>query len=120
MIHISKSAADEIRRLQSWQRQLDARVRLGVQAGGCADFYYTVGFDEAVHSSDMVYDCSGIPVVVDVESLNYITGLTIDYSEDLMGGGFRYHNPNAASCCGCGNSFSLEKSTDRDTSCPKN
>lgn len=108
MIELSKAALGEIRRLQLRRKNPEARLRLGVQMGGCADFYYTIDFDEAPKSSDRVYDCGGVSVVVDEESLNYISELTLDYSEDLMGGGFRFHNPKAVESCGCGNSFRVE------------
>ncbi len=106
MIHLSPPAASEIRRLLSKQRQPNMLFRVQVKTGGCSGLFYDIAFDEAV-LGDQVYDCNGIPVVVDAQSLNYIfLGLTLDYSEDLMGGGFRFHNPNAAQICGCGNSFS--------------
>lgn len=108
MINITKAAAGEIRRLQLTRHKSEARLRLGVNLGGCAELYYTLDFDEAVKSSDRVYDCYGISILVDEESFNYITGLTLDYSEDLMGGGFRFHNPNAIENCGCGNSFRVQ------------
>lgn len=69
--------------------------------------FYDMKFDDTVQQTDRVYNCSGILVVVDVNSLNYINEITLDYSEDLMGGGFRFHNPQAANICGCGNSFSV-------------
>lgn len=106
MINLSKAATREIKRMQSRQQNSTARLRLGIQPGGCADLFYTIEFDDAVHDRDEVFDCNGIQVVVDSQSLNRITGLTLDYSEDLMGGAFRFHNPNAVSSCGCGNSFS--------------
>lgn len=108
MINISKSATREIKRLQSKRLHPEARVRLGVQAGGCAELCYTIDFDEGMNRGDRLYDCGDISVIVDPKSLPYITGLTLDYSEDLMGGGFRFHNPNAVETCGCGNSFRVE------------
>ncbi|MBD1809933.1 iron-sulfur cluster assembly accessory protein [Microcoleus sp. FACHB-SPT15] len=106
MINISKAALAEIRRLQARRHNPEAILRLGVQRGGCAGLYYTIDFDKKLaNSSDRVFDCDGISVTVDADSLQYITGLTLDYSEDLMGGGFRFHNPNALESCGCGNSF---------------
>ena len=105
MINLSKAAVGEIKRLQLRRQKPEARIRLGVQPGGCADFYYTIDFGEAPKTSDLVYECGSISVVVDEQSLNYISELTLDYSEDLMGGGFRFHNPNAVESCGCGNSF---------------
>ena len=106
MINLSKAAASEIRRLMTKQKQSNSLFRLGVQSGGCAGIYYTLEFDSAIKSEDQIYDCQGIQIVVEENSLNFINGLTLDYTEDLMGGGFRFHNPNASSTCGCGNSFS--------------
>lgn len=108
MIKLSQAAANEIGRLQSKRQRPKARLRIGVQSGGCADLYYTIDFDEEINPSDRVYNCDGIGVVIDETSLNAIAGLVLDYSEDLMGGGFRFHNPNASETCGCGNSFRLE------------
>ena len=106
MINISPSAAKEIRRLLSKQQE-NAFFRLQVKNGGCSGLFYNMTFDNVTVSSERVYDCSGIPVVVDAHKLNYISGLLIDYSEDLMGGSFRFHNPQAIAVCGCGNSFSV-------------
>ncbi len=119
-IDLSKAAEGEIKRLRSKHHPADARLRLGVQSGGCADLFYTIEFDDSARQGDAVYDCRGISVVVDAQSLNYMKGLTLDYSEDLMGGGFRFHNPNATSSCGCGNSFSVEKKTAPDARSAKN
>ena len=108
MIKLSQAAANEIRRLQIKRHCPTSRLRLGVQSGGCADLYYTIDLDEEMNPGDRVYECDGLGVVVDEKSLNAIAGLILDYSEDLMGGGFRFHNPNASETCGCGNSFRLE------------
>ena len=105
-IQLSKAAVEEVQRLQGQQKRLGHRFRLAVQSGGCSGLIYSLQFDDAVQAEDAVYDCGGLNVVVDPDSLQYLEGLTLDYSADLMGGGFRFHNPNAASHCGCGNSFS--------------
>lgn len=106
MVHLSPTAVAEVKRLRAKQRNPDTLFRLQVQAGGCSGLFYDLKFDQEVGPSDYLYDCTGIPVVVDAQSINYISELTLDYSEDLMGGGFRFHNPNATAFCGCGNSFS--------------
>ncbi|MEQ9554006.1 MAG: iron-sulfur cluster assembly accessory protein [Coleofasciculus sp. G3-WIS-01] len=108
MITLSQAATNEIRRLKTKHQQQQARLRLGAKPGGCADLYYTLEFDDAVRASDRVYDTQGITVVVDEASIKYLTNLTLDYSEDLMGGGFRFYNPNAIETCGCGNSFRVK------------
>lgn len=108
MIDLSKAAASEVKRLRAKLKQPNALFRLKVQPGGCSGMLYAMEFDEAIAPGDWVYDCNGLQVVVEAQSLPYIDGLTLDYSEDLMGGGFRFHNPNATQTCGCGNSFSID------------
>ncbi|MDZ8106083.1 MAG: iron-sulfur cluster assembly accessory protein [Nostoc sp. DedQUE12a] len=106
MIHLSQAAASEIVRIKSKQ-QPNVLFRLAVKPGGCSGFFYDMSFDEAIKVGDRVFDFDEIQVIVDAESLNQLKGLTVDYSEDLMGGGFRFHNPQAIATCTCGNSFSI-------------
>ncbi|MCC5605670.1 iron-sulfur cluster assembly accessory protein [Nostoc sp. CHAB 5834] len=105
MIHLSQAAASEIGRIKS-KRQPNVLFRLAVKPGGCSGFFYEMSFDEAIKVGDQVFNLDEIQVVIDAASLNYLNGLRVDYSEDLMGGGFRFHNPQAIATCGCGNSFS--------------
>ncbi len=107
MIHFSKAAMSEIRRLHQKQEQSNARLRLKVMAGGCMEFYYVLEFDEIVNLGDRLVDCGAIQSIIDSESWVHLDGLIVDYSEDLMGGGFRFQNPNINQSCGCGNSFSV-------------
>ncbi|MDZ8054341.1 MAG: HesB/IscA family protein [Aulosira sp. ZfuVER01] len=108
MIQLSPSAASEILRLKLKQSQ-NVLFRLAIKPGGCSGWFYDLSFDEAVKVGDRTFDLNGIQLVVDAESLKYIHGLTVDYSEDLMGGGFRFQNPQAIAICGCGNSFDLSQ-----------
>ncbi|MBZ8178833.1 HesB/IscA family protein [Oscillatoria salina] len=105
MINLSKAAANEIRRLQATRQKLDSQLRLKVEAGGCSGLFYLLEFDETPPVKEIVCNSNGISIVVDAESYKFLEGLNIDYSEDLMGGGFRFHNPNATNTCSCGNSF---------------
>ncbi|MBN4001557.1 iron-sulfur cluster assembly accessory protein [Nostoc sp. LPT] len=105
MIHLSQAAVSEIGRIKS--KQQNVLFRLAVKPGGCSGFFYDMSFDEAIKVGDQVFELDEIQVVIDATSLNYLKGLRVDYSEDLMGGGFRFHNPQAIATCGCGNSFSL-------------
>ncbi|MCG8365663.1 MAG: iron-sulfur cluster assembly accessory protein [Pseudanabaenales cyanobacterium] len=110
MIHLSPAAVKEIKRLQANQQSPKALFRLKIQSGGCFDWFYQMGFDQTINAQDAVYNCGDIQVVVNSRALIYVDGLTIDYSEDLMGGGFRFMNPNATQHCGCGNSFAIRPS----------
>ncbi len=108
MIQLSQAAASEIRRLKSKQLPSNTFVRLAVKPGGCSGWFYDMSFDEAVKLDDRLVDCQGIQILIDAASLDYINDLILNYSEDLMGGGFRFHNPQANATCGCGNSFSID------------
>jgi iron-sulfur cluster assembly accessory protein len=107
MIQLNHAAANEVKRLQSKQKKPDVCFRLGVQPGGCCHWYYTMTFDDLVNDNerDRVYESESIKIVVSEEHLKYLDGLTLDYSEDLMGGSFRFNNPNATQSCSCGHSF---------------
>jgi len=107
MVSLSPAAVQELRRLQRKQSASGVALRLGVQPSQCAGVAYQMKFDTS-QPGDRVYEADGFEVVIDADSLPFLEGLTLDYSEDLMGGGFRFHNPNAARTCGCGNSFALK------------
>jgi iron-sulfur cluster assembly protein len=109
MIHLSETAIAEINRRKAYHssHQPQLLFRLSVQRGGCSDWIYTMGLDEAIAPDDQVFVCSTVQVVIDTKSLQYLDGVAVDYTEDLMGGGFQFKNPHAASHCGCGNSFTL-------------
>ncbi|SRR5579883_650183 len=107
MIHLSQAAISEVSRLKARRNNPQLLFRLDVQPSACLTMAYAMSFDTAVQPHDQVYDCNGIQVVVDSSSVPILEGLVLDYSEDLMGGGFRFHNPNAIQTCGCGNSFSV-------------
>jgi iron-sulfur cluster assembly accessory protein len=79
-------------------------LRLLVERGGCAGMQYAMKFDTRV-SGDSVFGREGVQVLVDKESLVYLQGVELDYSDDLTDSGFKIVNPNAARSCGCGTSF---------------
>ena len=106
MIQLSPAAAAEIVRLHACQAQPTNEFRLSVTARGCAGLSYDMQFT-AAQPGDRLYTSNNVAIWVDPQSLSYLDGLTLDYSEDLMGGGFRFHNPQAQKSCSCGISFSL-------------
>lgn len=109
MIQLSKAAASEVKRLQSKSPQLNVYFRLGIQESGCCGLSYTMQFDQINRPEDQLWESEGIQIAVNSSFLPYLDGLTIDYSEDLMGGGFRFNNPNAAESCSCSNSFAVKQ-----------
>jgi iron-sulfur cluster insertion protein len=104
-ITISDSAARRITALK--EAAEGAFLRIAVSGGGCSGFQYGLSFDEETSPDDVVFEHGGIRVVVDDVSLELLNGSEVDFVEDLMGASFQIKNPNAASSCGCGNSFSI-------------
>ncbi len=108
MIHLSPAAIAEIKRLRRKQTKAETGLlRLGVQQSGCAGLSYRMEFADSSQPQDFLLVADEMQVVFDPNLLPYLDGLTLDYSEDLMGGGFRFHNPNAIQTCGCGSSFAI-------------
>lgn len=82
-------------------------VRLGVTSGGCADWLYVMEFIQTPQPDDQITETAGLVIAVAADSAAKLTDLTLDYTEDLMGGAFRFYNPLAGQTCGCGLSFQL-------------
>jgi iron-sulfur cluster insertion protein len=106
-ITISESAARRIATLRQQEDAEGAFLRIAVSGGGCSGFQYGLSFDAQKNADDLVFERDGVQVVVDEVSLDLLNGAEIDFVEDMMGASFQIKNPNAASSCGCGNSFSI-------------
>lgn len=105
MIYITEKAAKQVKFISDSEGIGYYIIRVAVKGGGCAGFEYDLGFDDKINELDEVYELDGVKVVVDPMSIQYIEGTTIDYSDGLMGQGFRFNNPTAKGSCGCGHSF---------------
>jgi iron-sulfur cluster assembly protein len=81
-------------------------LRLSVEKGGCSGMSYAMKFDTETTVDDLASEVDGLRVWVDRESATYLQGMSLDFSDDLVGGGFKFLNPNAKKTCGCGESFS--------------
>jgi iron-sulfur cluster insertion protein len=106
-IVVTENAARRIAALKTQEHAENAFLRIAVSGGGCSGFQYGLSFDNQRNDDDVVFERDGIGVVVDDVSLGLLNGSEVDFVEDLMGASFRINNPNAASSCGCGNSFSI-------------
>ena len=112
-ILITNDAIEQISNLLKGQSDKKA-LRVGVRSGGCSGMSYTMDFigTNEINSDDKVYDYSlkddqSFQVVCDPKSLLYIYGMQLDFSKELIGGGFNFVNPNASQTCGCGSSFAV-------------
>jgi iron-sulfur cluster insertion protein len=100
MITLTENAKKEI--TQVLDENKESYLRISIQGGGCSGFSYVFDFAKAKEEDDFEFD----KVLVDSMSMNYLTGATVDYIDDLMGSSFNITNPNATTTCGCGSSFS--------------
>jgi iron-sulfur cluster insertion protein len=105
-IDLTPSAAARVAAIATRQGK-PAILRLAVDGGGCAGFQYLFELTETVADDDEVAHRDGATLVVDPVSLDLVRGCAVDYVESLGGAAFRVENPNAASGCGCGSSFSI-------------
>ena len=106
MITISDKGAEKVHEfLASQEADVSmAGLRVGVRGGGCSGFQYQLAFDEE-RANDVVFESHGLKLLVDSESLQFVSGSTIEYEESLQGAGFKVNNPNVVAACGCGSSF---------------
>jgi iron-sulfur cluster insertion protein len=107
MIRITDSARAKILDLLAEENNPKMAVRSYVSGGGCSGFQYGFTFDDQKNEDDFEFGIPGATVLVDAMSMQYLTGATIDYKEDLQGSSFSIKNPNAETSCGCGSSFSV-------------
>jgi iron-sulfur cluster insertion protein len=106
MITITDSATGKLKDILAEENNPDLKLRIFVQGGGCSGMSYGFTLDEVANEDDFTLDESGVQVLVDSMSMQYLTGASIDYKDDLMGSSFTILNPNAQTTCGCGSSFS--------------
>ena len=105
-VELTPSAAARVAAIASKQGKPPI-LRLSVDGGGCAGFQYKFGLADAVESDDTIAEQDGVRLVVDSVSLDLVRGSAVDFVENMGGASFRVTNPNAASGCGCGTSFSI-------------
>lgn len=108
VINISQKAMAHILNLKKSQ-SAELSLRMGIRAGGCSGMSYVMDMipPDQIKEDDHVEIYEGIQCVVDPKSLLYLFGLQLDYSDELIGGGFKFINPNAETSCGCGKSFNV-------------
>ncbi len=107
-INLTERAAQEVKTILE-QQSLPAEgtfLRLGIKGGGCSGFSYSLDLTETKTEQDEEFESHGVKMVCDPKSFLYLSGVTLDFKDEVMGRGFVFSNPNASHTCGCGSSFS--------------
>ena len=105
-IFVSEKAVKRLKAVMSSEGKGDYFLRMSVDSGGCSGMNYKMDFDEHQDTFDKVFNQNGLKVICDLKSWLYLKNISIDYSDDMLNGGFKIKNPNAERTCGCGTSFS--------------
>lgn len=106
-VSMTPAAAARVQELIREENNPSLMLRLAISGGGCSGFSYGFSLDGERTADDRVFEFHGAKLIVDESSLDLLKGSQIDFVDDLMAKSFRVVNPNAASTCGCGTSFSL-------------
>jgi iron-sulfur cluster assembly protein len=107
-LNVTDAAVVEIKKFLAGEDDLPetAGLRVRVVPGGCSGFQYSLNIEEQSNSGDFILEKDGVKMFVDMFSAQYLNGVQIDYTTNMMGSGFTFENPNATGGCGCGTSFS--------------
>ena len=105
-ITLTENAAKRVNAILNGENKKGYALRVTVQGGGCSGMSYNLTFDNEQKEFDKVYQSKGVKILCDFKSWVYVKGTEIDFSNDLLSGGFKLKNPNANKTCGCGTSFS--------------
>ena len=106
-LNFSNSAAAKVAELIAEEGNANLKLRVFISGGGCSGFQYGFTFDEKLEDGDTQVRNEGVTLLIDPMSIQYLAGAEIDYKSDLEGARFVIRNPNAATTCGCGSSFSV-------------
>lgn len=106
-IVFTDAAANKVSELIEEEDNPELKLRVFISGGGCSGFQYGFTFDENIEDGDSQVTNQGVTLIVDPMSVQYLMGAEIDYKEDLQGAQFIIRNPNAATTCGCGSSFTV-------------
>lgn len=106
LIKLTTDAARKVTALLAKQGRTTGVLRVAVMGGGCSGLQYKMDLQDGPASRDILVETAGVRVVVDPKSALYVTGSELDYVDALQNGGFKVKNPNAATSCSCGESFS--------------
>lgn len=105
-ITATKSAVKRLKGVMAADGKEDHFLRMSVEGGGCSGMTYKMDFENEKGEFDKEFESNGLTIICDLKSWLYLKDIEVDYSDDLLNGGFKIKNPNAERTCGCGTSFS--------------
>lgn len=108
MITLTQNAASHFQKVLENKPEM-VGLRLGVKNAGCSGLSYVFDFAKEIKESDQVFNTTGVNIMVDKDSLKYLTGTEIDWVQEGLNYQVKLNNPNVKSSCGCGESFNIEK-----------
>jgi len=106
-IKLTNKASRRIKAILNSDGKEGYGLRVSVDSGGCSGMNYNMSFDNNQGEFDKVFESRGITIYCDLKSWLYVKGTIVDFSDDMLSGGFKIENPNANRTCGCGTSFSV-------------
>ncbi|GAB6051993.1 iron-sulfur cluster assembly accessory protein [Magnetospira thiophila] len=111
MLTLTDSAQAAVSRFMEAGQKSYKGLRIGVTASGCSGNTYAMALEETATEDDILIECGAVTLILDPESAPLLSGMVVDFVESVEGRGFTFDNPNAASTCGCGKSFSSSCAT---------
>tara|TARA_B100001250_G_C19767080_1_gene775296 strand:+ start:567 stop:950 length:384 start_codon:yes stop_codon:yes gene_type:complete len=105
-IIVTKQAVKRLKSVMEAEEKGNQFLRMSVESGGCSGMSYKMDFASKQKEFDKLFESNGLKIICDLKSWLYLKNVEIDYSNDLLNGGFKIKNPNAERSCGCGTSFS--------------
>lgn len=106
LVKVTEAAARKLASLRDREAAGDY-LRVRVTGGGCSGLAYKLKFVPEPKSGDLLVQSNGASILIDTKSALYLKGMTLDYSDKLVAGGFKFNNPNAKASCSCGESFAI-------------
>ena len=105
-LKLTDQAIKQVKTILARENMEGYGLRVGVLSGGCSGFSYGLDFEKEAKPGDIALEMGGLKVYLDATSVSHLKGTVIDYVSGLAESGFKFHNPNVKSTCGCGTSFS--------------
>ena len=104
-LRLTERALAQVKEIMQAQGMEGHALTVRVVPSGCSGFGYDLNLSRETRAGDLIWEQEGVRIATDEMSRQYLMGTEVDYVSGLQGAGFKFHNPNAKSSCGCGNSF---------------